>query len=67
MPPINLAVRVVLSEGTDRVDQLIGYTCRKLNSYNQSYATIERECLAIKWEVEYLQYYLLGQGVYFNN
>ena len=37
------------------------YLSRKLLPREQNYATIEKECLAIKWAICSLQYYLLGR------
>ena len=32
-----------------------------LNDHEKKYAVIEKECLAIKWAVDALRYYLLGR------
>ena len=37
------------------------YISRKLLLREQKYSTIEKECLAIKWALEELKYYLLGR------
>ncbi len=37
------------------------YISRKLSKRETIYSTIEKECLAIRWEVLTLRYYLLGQ------
>ena len=36
------------------------YLSRKLSEWEGRYSTVEKECLAIKWAVETLCYYLLG-------
>ncbi|CAM4619121.1 unnamed protein product [Caretta caretta] len=36
------------------------YLSRKLLPREQKYAVVERECLAVKWAMETLRYYLLG-------
>ncbi|KAJ1199344.1 hypothetical protein NDU88_003181 [Pleurodeles waltl] len=42
-------------------DHPIVYISRKLFPRERNYPIIERECLAIKWAVDSLQYYLLGR------
>ncbi|KAG6936720.1 hypothetical protein G0U57_011714 [Chelydra serpentina] len=37
------------------------YLSRKLLPREQKYAVVERECLAVKWAMETLRYYLLGR------
>jgi len=37
------------------------YLSRKLLPNEENYAAIEKECLAIKWAICSLQYYLLGR------
>ncbi len=34
---------------------------RKLLSCESTYSTVEKECLAIKWALDSLRYYLLGR------
>ncbi|XP_071944659.1 uncharacterized protein [Antedon mediterranea] len=52
----------VLSQlGPDGTDHPVLYLSRKMFPREQNYATIEKECLAIKWAVESLRYYLLGR------
>ena len=46
-----------LGEG---VDQLVLYISRKLSQQETRYSTVEKECLAIRWTVGSLHYYLLG-------
>ncbi|CAM5105440.1 unnamed protein product [Natator depressus] len=42
-------------------EHLILYLSRKLLLREQKYAVVERECLAVKWAMERLCYYLLGR------
>ena len=52
----------VLSQiGVDGKEHPVVFLSRKLKSNEENYATIEKECLAIKWAIESLQYYLLGR------
>ena len=52
----------VLSQmGNDGKDHPVVFLSRKLKPHEENYATIEKECLAIKWAIESLQYYLLGR------
>ncbi|KYO20127.1 hypothetical protein Y1Q_0010705 [Alligator mississippiensis] len=39
----------------------VAYASRKLLPAEKRYATIERECLAIWWAVDYFRYYLIGR------
>ncbi|KYO35673.1 hypothetical protein Y1Q_0017678 [Alligator mississippiensis] len=57
----NQAVGAMLTQETDGVERPIAYASRKLQPQEQRYTTIERECLAIKWGVEYFRYYLIGR------
>ena len=51
----------VLSQNVDGKDHPVVYLSRKLLPREQNYATIEKECLAIYWAIDSLQYYLLGR------
>ncbi len=51
----------VLSQVFDGKEHPVVYLSRKLLPREQNYATIEKECLAVKWAIETLQYYLLGR------
>lgn len=39
----------------------IAYISRKLNKHERRYSVVEKECLAIKWALDSLKYYLLGR------
>lgn len=39
----------------------VAFLSRKLLPRETGYSTIEKECLAMKWAVESLKYYLLGR------
>ena len=39
----------------------ITFVSRKLLPHEKNYATIEKECLAVKWAIEKLKYHLLGR------
>ncbi len=41
------------------------FISRKLLPHEKNYAKVEKECLAIKWAVEKLKYYLLGRKCIF--
>ncbi|MGH0125953.1 UNVERIFIED_CONTAM: hypothetical protein FKN15_025173 [Acipenser sinensis] len=51
----------VLSQEVDGVEHPIMFLSRKLEDREHNYAVIEKECLAIKWAIESLRYYLLGR------
>lgn len=53
-------VGAVLTQNNNGVNRPVSYTSRKLLPAETRYATIERECLAIRWAVEYFKYYLIG-------
>ncbi|XP_060790702.1 uncharacterized protein LOC132894634 [Neoarius graeffei] len=54
-------LEVVLSQEVEGEDRPILYISRKLSVREGRYSTIEKECLAIKWAVLALRYYLLGR------
>lgn len=54
-------VGAVLSQLQEGEEHPITYISRKLLPREQNYSTIEKECLAIKWALEELKYYLLGR------
>uniref|UniRef100_K7G546 ribonuclease H n=1 Tax=Pelodiscus sinensis TaxID=13735 RepID=K7G546_PELSI len=51
----------VLSQMVGEEEHPILYLSRKLLPREQNYAVVERECLAVKWAMESLRYYLLGR------
>uniref|UniRef100_K7EYM9 Reverse transcriptase RNase H-like domain-containing protein n=1 Tax=Pelodiscus sinensis TaxID=13735 RepID=K7EYM9_PELSI len=52
----------VLSQEVDGEEHPVLYISRKLFPRERSYAVIEKEALAIKWAIEALRYYLLGDS-----
>ena len=52
------AVLTQISEGEEHP---VLYLSRKLEPREMNYSTVEKECLAIKWALETLKYYLLGR------
>ena len=52
----------VLSQQVRGVDRPVLYISRKLSEREARYSTMERECLAIRWAVDALRYYLLGRS-----
>ena len=54
-------VGAVLSQLQEGEEHPIIYISRKLLPREKKYSTIEKECLAIKWALEVLKYYLLGR------
>lgn len=55
------ALGAVLSQKVEGDERPVVYTRKKLNEHEKRYATIERECLALRWGIEYFCYYLLRQ------
>lgn len=51
----------VLAQSTEGEEHPVLYLSRKLLPREKNYATVEKECLAIKWALETLKYYLLGR------
>ncbi|XP_061098630.1 uncharacterized protein LOC133128839 [Conger conger] len=51
----------VLSQIQDGVEHPVTYISRKLLGHERNYATVEKECLAIRWAVGKLRYYLLDR------
>nr|XP_033811906.1 uncharacterized protein LOC117365533 [Geotrypetes seraphini] len=48
----------VLSQESQGLEHPIMYLSRKLHPNEQNYATVEQECLAVKWAVQTLEHYL---------
>ncbi|XP_051750669.1 uncharacterized protein LOC127513104 isoform X1 [Ctenopharyngodon idella] len=51
----------VLSQEIEGEERPVLYISRKLSKRETKYSTIEKECLAIRWAVLTLRYYLLGR------
>ena len=51
----------VLTQQVEGVDRPVLYISRKLSQRETKYSTVEKECLAIRWAVGSLRYYLLGR------
>lgn len=51
----------VLSQVQDTAEHPITFISRRLLKHEQNYATVEKQCLAIKWATGKLRYYLLGR------
>ena len=58
----NRGLGAVLSQEVEGVDRPVLYISRKLAQREVSYSTVEKECLAIRWAVGALRYYLLGRA-----
>ncbi len=54
-------VGAVLAQGEVGAEKPVVYISRKLLPRETRYSTVEKECLAIKWSLESLRYYLLGR------
>ncbi|MGH0131921.1 UNVERIFIED_CONTAM: hypothetical protein FKN15_057343 [Acipenser sinensis] len=51
----------VLSQEIEGVEHPVLFLSRKLEPREKNYAIVEKECLAVKWALESLRYYLLGR------
>ena len=51
----------VLAQVIDGDEHPILYVSRKLLAHERNYATVEKECLAVKWAIHHLRYYLWGR------
>ena len=51
----------VLSQVQKGEEHPILYSSRKLFLHERRYSTLEKECLAVKWALETLRYYLIGR------
>lgn len=56
-----VGIGAVLAQGKPGEERPVLYLSRKMLPREQRYSTIEKECLAIKWALESLRYYLLGR------
>ena len=54
-------IGAVLSQVQDGAEHPIAYISRRLLKHERNYATVEKECLAIKWAIGKLRYYLVGR------
>jgi len=59
---LNGGLGAILSQEVDGLNRLVLYLRRKLVEWEERYSTVEKECLAIKWAVDALRYYLLGHA-----
>ncbi|KAL0174904.1 hypothetical protein M9458_030872, partial [Cirrhinus mrigala] len=57
----SIGLRAVLVQGTQGNEKPVIYFSRKLLPRETHYSAIEKECLAVKWALETLWYYLLGR------
>lgn len=58
---VGIGVLAVLAQGESDEERPVLYLSRKLLPCETRYSTIEKECLAIKWALDSLRYYLLGR------
>ena len=58
----NRGLGAVLAQEVEGLDRPVLYLSRKLSDREGRYSTVEKECLAIKWAVGALRYYLLGRA-----
>ncbi|XP_056277635.1 uncharacterized protein LOC130198493 [Pseudoliparis swirei] len=58
----NRGLGAVLSQQVEGFDRPVLYISRKLSERERRYSTVEKECLAIRWAVDSLRYYLLGRS-----
>lgn len=56
-----VGIGAVLSQLQDGMEHPVMFSSRKLLPHEKNYATVEKECLAVKWAIEKLRYYLLGR------
>ena len=54
-------VGAVMSQVRGGEEHPVTYISRKLLKHEMNYSTVEKECLAIKWALTKLRYYLLGR------
>ncbi|KAL4007856.1 hypothetical protein ACER0C_001708 [Sarotherodon galilaeus] len=56
-----VGIGAVLLQEVEGVRRPVVFFSRKLQDRESRYSTVEKECLAMKWAVESLRYYLLGR------
>lgn len=56
-----VGIGAVLLQEVDGETHPVVFLSRKLQDRETRYSTVEKECLAMKWAVESLRYYLLGR------
>lgn len=56
-------IGAVLSQLQNGMEHPVMFISRKLLPPEKNYATIEKECLAVKWAIYKLRYYLLGKNL----
>ena len=54
-------IGAVLAQIIEGDEHPITYISRKLLKHERNYSTVEKECLAIKWAIHHLRYYLWGR------
>lgn len=58
---LELGLGAVLMQEEEGVRYPVVYLSRKLFSREIRYSVVEKECLALKWALDSLKYYLLGK------
>lgn len=54
-------IGAVLAQNVDGDEHPVTYISRKLLPHEKTYATVEKEGLAVKWAIHHLRYYLWGR------
>ena len=56
-----MGLGAVLLQGEAEEQEPVAYISRKLFPLETRYSVVELECLAVKWALETLKYYLMGR------
>lgn len=66
MDAFSKGLGAILSQDANGEEHPMAFFSRKLTATEKNYAIVEQECLAIKWVLNFLCYFLLERKLFFH-